>query len=114
MEDIRVTVSGSAQEMDELERFCRKHGVMTERGFISAYDGVAVSVLALHAIASFDVLAQCIAAYGAIPGAPLRVSYFVPGKGNRVVEDYSVETVAEVLRQTQELSFEREDQAKQG
>jgi hypothetical protein len=113
MEDIRVTVTGSEQEMDELETFCRKQGVMTERGLISAYDGVAVSVFALHAIARFEVLAQCIAAYGALRATRLRVSYVVPGKGRLTVTDYGFKAVAEVLRQTQELSFDRDGQGVQ-
>ena len=107
MEDFRVTVTGAPEELDELERFCSGRGIMTERGIVSAYDGVAVSGFALHATARLDVLAEGIAAYGAGQQPALRVRYFVPGRGNLIIADYSVATVAEVLRQTQELSFDR-------
>ena len=108
MEDFRVTVTSSAQELDELERFCHRQGVVTERGLVSAYDGVAVSVFGLHAIGTFEVLAQCIAAYGAVQGSKLKVSYVVPGRGRLVAKDYSFKAIAKVLRQTQQLSFDRD------
>ena len=110
MDDFRVTVTGSAQEMDELERFCRKHGVVTERGLLSSYEGVAVTVFALHAIGSFNVVAQCIAEYGAAQGPGLKMSYVVPGKGHMKPAGYSFKAIAEVLRETQQLTFDRESE----
>ena len=39
MEGFRLTVTGSSEEMDVLELFCRQYGVLTERGVVSAYEG---------------------------------------------------------------------------
>ena len=63
MEDFRFTVTGSSEEMDVLEQFCRQYGVVAERGVVSAYEGVAVVMFAVHITAQPDVLSQCISAY---------------------------------------------------
>jgi hypothetical protein len=109
MEDYRVTITGSTEEIEVLEQLWRSNGVATKRGIVSSYEGVAVTAFAIHATAPLEFLAQCIAAYGTVQGSPLTVSYFVPGKGRRIIKDYSLEAVADVLRQTQELCFERDN-----
>jgi hypothetical protein len=105
MNEFRVTVTGSADLLDGLETIFRTCGVVTERGMVSSYDGVAVSAPALHATASRDALARCISAYGIGQNTPYRVTYFVPGKGSQIVKDYSFKAIAEVLGQTEELCF---------
>ena len=108
MNDLRLTITGPMDEIEALELFCRKSGVHTERGLVSSYAGVAVSALALHAIGSFDVLAQCLATYGTAHKPSLKVTYFITGKGQQAVKDYTFDAMAEVLRKTQELHFERD------
>jgi hypothetical protein len=104
--EFRVTLTGAADLLDTLETLFRTCGVATERGFVSSYDGVAVSAPALHAVASRDVLAQCISTYGMGRRVSRKVTYFVPEKGSLFVRDYSFNAIAEVLGQTQELCLE--------
>jgi hypothetical protein len=106
MNEFRVTLTGSADLLDALETLFRTCGVVTERGVVSSYDRVAVSAPAVHAVASRDVLARCISAYGVGQKAPHKVTYFLPGKGFHTVKDYSFNAIAEVLGQTEELCLE--------
>lgn len=110
MEEFRLTITGAPTEIDALEGFCRERGVTTERGLVQVYEGIAVTVFALHVIGPFEVLAQCIAAYGANQKPPLKASYSVPKHGQRVVGDYSFEAVARVLRETGRLHFDRDNE----
>ena len=98
MEEFRLTVTGSSEEMDVLEQFCRQCGVATERGVVSGYEGVAVTLYAVYITAGIDVLSQCIAAYRSARKAPLKLTYYVPGKGTLVVKDFSLKAVARILR----------------
>jgi hypothetical protein len=106
MEDLRLTVTGSSEEMDMLEEFCRRYGVATERGVVSVYEGVAVTIFAVYITARLDVLSQCLAAYRNTRTAALKLTYYAPGKGTLVMEDFSPEAVAEVLRATDQLHVE--------
>jgi hypothetical protein len=106
MEDFRLTVTGSSQEMDVLEQFCRRYGVATRRGVASAYEGVAVTLFAVYITTRMDILCQCIAAYRDARKAPLNVTYFAPGKGTLVVQDFSPEGIAKILRATDQLHIE--------
>jgi hypothetical protein len=106
MGDFRFTVTGSSEEMDVLEQFCRKYGVATERGVVSAYEGVAVTLFAVYITARFDVLCQCISDYRSSRKASLKVTRFAPGKGTLAVEDFSPDGVAKVLRATDQLHIE--------
>ena len=106
MDDFRLTVTGSSQEMDVLEQFCREYGVATERGVISAYEGVAVIMFAVHITARFDVVCQCFFAYLDARKAPLKVTYFAPGRGTLVMEDSSLDGVANTLCATDQLHVE--------
>ena len=108
MEDFRLTVTGATDEVEELEQYLRKCGVVTEHGLVSSYEGVAVSVFALYAIGTLEVLAQCVADHGSAKKPRLKVSYFISGKGQRTFKDYTFAEVAEVLRATRELHIERE------
>ena len=108
MEEFRLAVTGATDEIEALEEFCRQYGVMTECRVVSAYEGVAVTVPALHLLGRFEVLAQCIAAYGTTQKPPLKASYFVPQKGHRTVGDYSFEAVAGALRETDQLQLDRD------
>src|ERR1019366_5381239 len=56
-------VTGSSDVMDVLEQFCRNYSVAAERGVVSAYEGVAVTMFAVYLTARLDVLSQCISAY---------------------------------------------------
>jgi hypothetical protein len=106
MEDFRLTVTGSSEEVDALEQFCRKYGVATERGVVSACEGVAVIEFAVYITARFDVVCQCISAYLDVRKAPLKVTYSAPGKGTLVMEDFSPEGVAHIMRATDQLHVE--------
>jgi hypothetical protein len=108
MEEFRLAITGAAGELDALEEFCREYGVATERGLVPAYEGIAVSGFALHVIGRFEVLAQCIAAYGK-QNPPLTASYCAPKKGHRVIGDYSFEAVARALHETGQLHFDRDN-----
>ena len=106
MEDFRFTVTGSSEEMDVLAQFCREYGVATERGVVPAYEGVAVTLFAVYITAASEAVSQCLAAYLSARKAPLKVSCFVAGKGTLVVEDFSLEGLAKVLRATGQLHVE--------
>ena len=106
MEDFRLTVTGSSEEMDVLELFCRQYGVLTERGVASGYEGVAVTLFAVYITAGIDVLCQCISAYRGTRKAPLKVTYYAPGQGTLVMEDFSPEGVAKVLQAADQLHVE--------
>ena len=106
MEDFRLTVTGSSDEMDVMEQFCRNYSVAAERGVVSAYEGVAVTMFAVYLTARFDVLSQCISAYRSSRKAPLKVTYYAAGRGTLVMEDFSPEGVAGVLRATDQLHIE--------
>ena len=106
MDDFRLTVTGSSEEMDVLEQFCRKYGVATERGVVSAYEGVAVTMFAVYITARFDVVCQCFSAYLDTRKAPLKVTYFAPGKGTLVLADFSLDAVANILCATDQLHVE--------
>jgi hypothetical protein len=106
MNDFRVTLTGPAYLLDALEAVFRTCGIATERGLESSYDGVAVSVPALYAVASREVLARCISAHRLQEKAPHKVTYFVSGKGSRVIQDYSAPAIAAALAQAQHLSYE--------
>jgi len=106
MDQFRLTVTGSSEEMDGLEAFGRNYGVATERGVVSDYEGVAVTLFAVYLTAASEVVAQCIAAYLSARQAPLRITYFVPGQGNRVARDFSLNGVAETLRATDKLHIQ--------
>jgi hypothetical protein len=108
MEDFRLTVTGSSEEMDVLELFCRQYGVLTERGVASGYEGVAVTLFAVYITAGIDVLCQCISAYRRAREASLKVSCFVPGRGTLVTEDFSPEALANLLRATGHLHIEND------
>jgi hypothetical protein len=108
MEDFRLTVTGSREEMDVLQEFCRNYGVATERGTVSAYEGVAVVMFAVYITALLDVLSQCISAYRGARKAPLKVTYFVKGQGTLVMEDFSPDGVAKVLGATDQLQIEND------
>ena len=111
MEDFRLTLTGPTDEMEELDQHLRKCGILTEHGLVSSYEGVAVSVFALHAIGRLEVLAQCIAEYGNAKKPRLKVSCFISGEGHRTLTDYTFAEVAEVLHATRELHIEREADA---
>ena len=106
MEDFRLTVTGSSEEMDVLEEFCRKYGVATTRGVVSAYEGVAVTLFAVYIAARLDILCQCLAAYRVTRKTSLKVTYFVPDAGTRVMDDFSPDGVAAILRATNQLHVE--------
>ena len=106
MEEFRLTVTGSSEEMDVLEQFCRKYGVVTERGVVSAYEGVAVTMFAVYISAPFDIVSQCISAYRGTRRAPLKVTYFAPGKGTLVLADFSLDAVANILCATDQLHID--------
>ena len=106
MEDFRLTVTGSSDEMDVLEQFCRNYSVAAERGVVSAYEGVAVTMFAVYLTARLDVLSQCISAYRSSRKAPLKVTYYAPGKGTLIVVDFSPDGVATILRATDQLHIE--------
>src|ERR1019366_4287262 len=106
MEDFRLTITGSREEMDVLEQFCRQYGVAAERGVVSAYEGVAVVMFAVHITAEPDVLSQCVSAYRSSRKAPLKVTYYAPGRGTLVMEDFSPDGVATILRATDQLHIE--------
>jgi hypothetical protein len=108
MEGFRLTVTGSSEEMDVLEQFCRNYGVATERGVVSAYEGVAVTLFAVYITAQFDVICQCISAYRSARKAPLKVTYYAPGKGTLLVADFSPDGVAIILRATDQLHVEND------
>jgi hypothetical protein len=109
MEEFRLTITGATGEIEALEEFCRAHGITTERRLIQVYEGIAVNVFALQVIGRFEVLAQCIAAYGASQKPALKASYIVPKQGRRVMGDYSFEGVARALRETGQLHFDRDN-----
>ena len=106
MEDCRLTVTGSSQQMDALDQFCREYGVATARGVVSAYEGVAVTLFAVYITAPPDALCQCVSAYFGGRTEPLEVTYFAPGKGTRVIQDFSPDGVATVLGATDQLRVE--------
>jgi hypothetical protein len=106
MEDFRLTITGSSEEMDLLEEFCRNYGVVAERGVVSAYEGVAVTLFAVYITAPIEIVSQCVAAYHSARKAPLKVTCFLPGKGTLPVEDFSLKGVAEILRATGQLHIE--------
>jgi hypothetical protein len=106
MEDFLLTVTGSNEEMDVLEEFCRKYGVAPKHGVVSSYEGVAATMFAVYITAQFDIVCQCIAAYRGTRKAPLKVTHYAPGKGTLVLEDFSSESVAKVLRTTDQLLIE--------
>jgi len=106
MKHFRLTVTGTSDEMDVLEQFCRNYGVATERGVVSAYEGVAVTLFAVYITAAIEIVAQCIVAYRSARKAPLKVTYFVPGKGTLVVEDFSLNAVTKILGATDQLHVE--------
>ncbi|MGD0261424.1 MAG: hypothetical protein ABSD29_16540 [Verrucomicrobiota bacterium] len=106
MEDFRLTVTGSSEEMCLLEEFCRNYGVATERGVVSAYEGVAVTLFAVYITAPIEIVSQCVVAYRSARKAPLKVTFFVPGKGTLLVEDFSLNGLAELLRATGQLHIE--------
>jgi hypothetical protein len=108
MEEFQLTVTGSSEEMDVLEQFCRKYGVATSRGVVSAYEGVAVTLFAVYITARFDIVCQCMSAYRGSRKAPLKVTYYAPGKGTLVVEDFSPDGVAHILRVTDQLHIEND------
>ena len=72
MEDFRLTVTGSSEEMCLLEEFCRNYGVATERGVVSAYEGVAVTLFAVYITAPIEIVSQCVVATAALEKHPLR------------------------------------------
>jgi hypothetical protein len=106
MDDFRLTVTGSSEEMDVLEQFCSEYGVATERGVVSAYEGVAVTMFAVCITTGIDVLCQCLSAYRTTRRAPLKVTYFASGKGTLVMQDFSPAGVAKILRTTDQLHVE--------
>jgi hypothetical protein len=106
MEDFRLTITGSSEEMDVLDQFCRKYGVATTRGVVSAYEGVAVTLFAVYITARPDILCQCLAAYRVTRKASLKVTYYVSGKGTLVFQDFSPDGVAALLRATDQLHVE--------
>ena len=106
MEEFRLTVTGSSEEMDALDAFCRNYGVATERGVISAYEGVAVTLFAVYITAALELVSQCIAAYHSARTAPLKITYYVPGRGTLVAQDFSLIGVATLLRATDQLHVE--------
>jgi hypothetical protein len=110
MGEFRVAVTGGTEEIDALEQFCVERGLESERGVVSEYEGVAVSVLALFVSGTFEEVVQGIAAYGASQPPPFNARYFVSQKGHQVIKDYRLETVAEVLSQTEQLHFDRYSQ----
>ena len=101
-------MTGSSQEMNVLEEFCRKHEVAVKRGVVSAYEGVAVTLFAVYITGTIEVIAQCIAAYRGARNEPLKVTCYVPGRGTMVVEDFSVNGVAKVLQTTDQLHVEND------
>jgi len=106
MDQFRLTVTGSSEEMDVLEAFCRDYGVATERGVLSTYEGIAVTLFAVYITAAIEIVSQCIAAYHTARAAPLRVTYFVPGQGTVVAKDFSLNGVTQTLRATNQLHIE--------
>jgi hypothetical protein len=94
--------------MDLLEQFCRQYGLATERGVVSAYEGVAVTLFAVYVTAQLEVLAKCVAAYRGSRKAPLKVTRYVPGRGTVVVDDFSLDGVAAILRDTDQLHVEND------
>ena len=106
MEIFRLTVTGTSEEMNVLEEFCRNYGVATKRGVVSAYEGVAVTLFAVYITAPIEVVSQCIAAYRNAREAPLKTTYYVPDKGTLVVEDFSLNGIAKILRATDQLHVE--------
>ena len=107
MENFRVTATGAPEEMEDLEQHFRKCGLHTEHGLVSSYEGVAVTVFALHAVGRMEAVAQSVAEYGEARKGRLKVTYFASGKGRQTLEDYTFASVAAVLRETQELNFAR-------
>jgi hypothetical protein len=114
MEDFRLTITGPDAEMEELEQYCRKCGVLTEHGLVSSYAGVAISVYAVHAIGRQEVLAQCIADFANTKKSAFKVTYFISGKGHQTIKKCTFEAVAEILGKTRELHFEAEKKDAQG
>jgi hypothetical protein len=106
MDAFRLTVTGSSREMDTLEAFCRNHDVATERGVVSAYEGVAVTLFAVYITAAIETISQCLATYHGARNTPLRVTYYLPGKGTLVVQDFSPTAIAKVLGATDQLHVE--------
>ncbi len=107
MENFRVTATGAPEEVEELEQHFRKCGLLTEHGLVSSYEGVAVTVFALHAVGRMEAVAQCLAEYGEARKGRLKVTYFAPGKGQQTVKDYAYASILAVLKETQELNFAR-------
>ena len=56
MDEFRLSVTGSATEINALEEFCRSQGVETKRGATSANDANGIVMFALFLIAKFDLL----------------------------------------------------------
>ena len=106
MDQFRLTVTGSSEEMDVLEQFCRGCAVVTERGVISAYEGVAITLFAVYITAAFEAVSQCIAAYRKARTEPLKVTYDIPGRGTLIVRDFTPDGLAYVLRATDQLHLE--------
>jgi hypothetical protein len=86
--------------VDALEQFCRQTGLSTERGLVSGYEGVAVTLFAVYIIAGLEVVARCLAGYHTTRQPSPKVTYFTQATGNVVVQDFSPEGIAKVLRTT--------------
>jgi hypothetical protein len=106
MDVLRLTITGSSDEIDLLEQFGRQYGLSFERGVVSSYEGMAITLIALHFTAPVEILAQFLAAYHAARQAPLRGTYFLPGKGEVFVRDFTLTGIAAVLRLTAQLHLE--------
>ena len=106
MEQYRLTVTGSSEEMDVLEQFCREHAVATERGVVSAYEGVAITLFAVYITVAFEAVSQCIAAYRNARTEPLKATYFIPGRGTLILGDFTPDGLANLLQATDQLHLE--------
>jgi hypothetical protein len=65
-----------------------------------------VTLFAVYITGAIEIVSQCVAAYHGARNAPLKVTYFVPGKGTLVVQDFSLNGVANLLRATDQLHVE--------
>ena len=108
MSTVRVTVTGSAKTISELEAFLRKEGVQVEIGAVAANDAAAFMLAALVIVAKFDVIPKCIAAFRTSRKPTVRFTRFVEGKGFEEFESYDPDAVSKVLAETTEIHAEDE------
>ena len=101
-------VTGSENELAELEEFLRQQNISCERGGVGANEGGKI-LAALFIFSAFNVFPKCITAY--MKAKKRRIKVFIEDKGFFELENYTAEDLEKILPKITTFHIEDEDES---